>query len=164
MLAPLKDRSVLECDTDGASVDQAAESGAPFRPAVEAARDLHRLLKESRTRLLRGARESTKRIAALNNEVSGLSALCATYRQQLADYESGAAIIDMGRKLMQLSEKNDALNSGMHRMWTLERTIEAAHAEFEALHVEYARLSRERDALAQELCLSKLEQRALVRS
>lgn len=145
MLAPLKDRSVLECE---------AGEG----------RDLLRLLKESRTRLLRGAQESTRRIVALNNEVSGLSALCASYRQQLADYESGAAIIELGRKLMQLSEKNDALNSGMHRMWTLERTIEAAHAEFEALHVEYARLSRERDALAQELCLSKLEQRALVRS
>ena len=164
MLAPLKDRSVLECDAGGAPVDQPAESGAQFRPSLEEARDLRRLLKESRTRLVRGARESTQRIASLNNEVNSLSALCASYRQQLADYESGAAIIEMGRKLMQLSEKNDALNSGMHRMWTLERTIEAAHAEFEALHVEYARLAQERDALAQELCLSKPGQLAAVRS
>lgn len=58
---------------------------------------------------------------------------------------------------MQLSETNEQRNSDAHRVWTLERTIEAAHAE-------YSRLAQERDSLAAELCLSKLEQFAIIRS
>lgn len=127
------------------------------RAPAEEIEDLRRALRESRMRLRRSAWESTKRIAALNNEVSRLSSLCADYRQQIIYFESGAAIVELGSKLMQLSVRNDALNSVEHRVWTLERTIEAAHRE-------YARLSQERDALAQELCLSKLDQVVLARS
>lgn len=157
MLAPLKERSVQECDAGGPSVLRSDEAQVRCRTPAEEIEDLRRALRESRTRLRRSAWESTKRIAALNNEVSRLSSLCADYRQQMIHFESGAAIVELGSKLMQLSVQNDAFNSVEHRVWTLERTIEAAHRE-------YARLSQERDGLAQELCLSKLEQIALVRS
>lgn len=157
MLAPLKERSIQECDAGAPAVDQPTMNKTQFHSAVEEIQDLRRALKDSRNRLRRSAWESTTRIAALSNEVSRLSALCATYRQQLVHFESGVTIVELGCKLMQLSEKNDALKSDAHRVWTLERTIEAAHAE-------YSRLSQERDALAQELCLSKFEQFAIVRS
>lgn len=146
-----------ECDAGGPSVHRSGEAQMRGRAPDEEIEDLRRALRESRTRLRRSAWESTKRIAALNNEVSRLSSLCADYRQQMIHFESGAAIVELGSKLMQLSVKNDALNSVEHRVWTLERTIEAAHRE-------YARLSQERDELAQELCLSKLDQFVLARS
>jgi predicted nucleic acid-binding Zn-ribbon protein len=157
MLVPLKERSVQECGGGAPSALQTAEATVKFWNSAEETQDLRRALRESRTRLRRSAWESTKQIAALNNEVSRLSELCTSYRQQLARFESGVAIVELGCKLMQLSAEKDALDGVAHQVWTLERTIEAAHAEF-------TRLSQERDALAQELCLSKLEQRALVRS
>ena len=157
MLAPLKERSIQECDAGSPVVDQPTKSKTQFHSAVEEIQDLRRALKESRIRLRRSAWESTTRIAALSNEVSRLSALCTSFRQQVVRYESGVAIVELGCKLMQLSEKNEALNNDSYRVWTLERTIEAAHAE-------YCRLSLERDALMQELCLNKFEQFEIVRS
>lgn len=157
MLAPLKERSVQECDGGAPPVHQTGEATAKFRSSAEETQDLRRALRESRTRLRRSAWESTKQIAALNNEVSRLTELCSTYRQQITRFESGVAIVELGCKLMQLSIEKDALHGAAHRVWALERTIEAAHAE-------YARLSQERDALAQELCLSKLEAISVVRS
>jgi hypothetical protein len=157
MLAPLKERSVQECDGGAPSALQADEATAELRSPVEEMQDLRRALRESRTRLRRSALASTRQIAALNNEVGRLSELCADYRRQLARFESGVAIVELGCKLMQLSAEKDVLDDAVHRVWTLERTIEAAH-------VEYVRLSQERDALAQDLCLSKLEQIAVVRS
>lgn len=54
-------------------------------------------------------------------------------------------MVELGSKLMRLARENDAAT---RRVWTLERTIEAAHAES-------ARLAQERDTLARELHLSK---------
>lgn len=155
MLALLKERLVLEGEGSKAALHRRATDGGQFRSSDEEIRDLRLALRESRARLRCSALESTRRIAALSNEVSRLSALCASYRQQIFSYESGAAIVELGCKLMQLSEKNEQLSSDAHRLWTLERTIEAAHAE-------YSRLSRERDSLAEELSLNKLEQLAIV--
>lgn len=157
MLAPLKERSLIEAEGGGASLPRRMADEVQTRSTEEENRDLRLALREGRARLRRSALESTRRIAALNNEVSRLSALCASYRQQLVRYESGVAIVELGCKLMQLSEKNEQLSSDAHRLWTLERTIEAAHAE-------YSRLSRERDSLAEELSLSRLEQLPIVRS
>ncbi|UCV27772.1 hypothetical protein [Ferribacterium limneticum] len=155
MLALLKERLALEGEGGKAALHRRATDGGQFRSSDEEIRDLRLALRESRARLRRSALESTRRIAALSNEVSRLSVLCASYRQQIFSYESGAAIVELGCKLMQLSEKNEQLSSDAHRLWTLERTIEAAHAE-------YSRLSRERDSLAEELSLNKLEQLAIV--
>ena len=157
MLAPLKERSVQECDAGGAAIHPKAPDVVPYRSPDEEIQDLRQALRDSRARLRCSALDSTRRIAALNSEVRRLSERCADYRQQLARYESRAAIVELGCKLMQLSETNEQLNSDAHRVWTLERTIEAAHAE-------YSRLSQERDSLAAELSLSKLEQLAIIRS
>ncbi len=60
--------------------------------------------------------------------------------------ESGQSIIELGQKLMQLSELNEQLSDAAQRVWYLDKTLCAAHAECE-------RLSRERDALAGRVAL-----------
>ena len=78
------------------------------------------------------------------NEISRLKALNAGTAKRLADLESGHAIIELGRKLIELSEVNHTLSSAAQRVWCLEKTIQAAHDE-------YRRLSSERDALALQI-------------
>lgn len=157
MLAPLKERSLQECDGGTAPAIQTASSSEKRRSTAEEIQDLRCALRESRTRLRHSAWESTRQIAALSSEVNRLSALCSGYRQQLAHFESSVAIVELGCRLMQLNTEKEAFDSVAHRVRALERTIEAAHAE-------YTRLSRERDVLAQELCLRELEYIAIVRS
>lgn len=144
MLAPLKERAVHENDAGAGAVP--ARQGQSSRPPAEEIEDLRRALRDSRSRLRRGAWESTRQIAALNSELSRQQTLGATYRRQLAQYESGAAIIELGRRLMRLSDANQQLKSVAHRVWTLEKTVAAAHAE-------YQRVVAERDALARQLHL-----------
>lgn len=152
MLAPLKERAVRDNDA-GAGVGPAPSGEAPLvRALVTEIDDLRRALRESRSRLRRGAWESTRQIAALNAEVSRLQMQSAADRRQLARYESGAAIIELGRKLMQLSDANHQLNGVAHRVWTLEKTVAAAHDECQ-------RLAAARDALAQQLHLAGGERR-----
>lgn len=98
MLAPLNERSVLECDAGWAAPHQKAADAVPSGSPDEEIRDLRQALRDSRARLRRSALDSTRRIAALNNEVSRLSAMCTNYRQQLVHYESGAAIVELGCK------------------------------------------------------------------
>lgn len=148
MLAPLKERSLREGSSAASGSCRPATEKVETRSPAEEVADLQRALRESRRRLRRSAWESTKQITALNNEVSRLSTLCSGYRQQIAKLESGVAIIELARQLMQLSTENDALRSFAHQVWTQERTLQAAHEE-------YFRLAQERDALAWELRLAK---------
>lgn len=133
MLAPLEDCRILADD-----LDEAAEI-----------RDLRRALRESRLRLRRSAWQSTRQIAALNAEVSRLQALSEEQRRQLAEYASGAAIVDIGRKLMDLVEANDRLRATAQRVGLIERALAAAC-------VERQHLAAERDALAHELHQARL--------
>lgn len=148
MLAPLKERAWQESPSGASGTSGPATRQVETPAPGEEPGDLRRALRESRMRLRRSAWESTKQITALNNEVSRLSTLCASYRQQLVEPESGVAIIELARQLMQLSAENEALRSVAHRVWTQERTIQAAHEE-------YIRLAQERDALAHQLRLAK---------
>lgn len=157
MLAPLKERAVQECDGSAPSAIQVALSVETGQSPAEEIQDLRCALRECRTRLRRSAWESTRQITALNNEVNRLSALCAGYRQQLARFESGVAIAELGCRLMQLSPEKNAFDSVADRVRMLEQTITAAHTE-------YTRLSVERDVLVQELCLKEFEHIAIVRS
>lgn len=145
MLAPLEepDRELLgsaRIESEASRTRRACDDD----PEQEI-QDLRHALRESRHRLRRSAWESTRRIAALTNEVNRLSELCASLRDQLLHYESGVAIIELGRRLMQISHENEALGDTARRVWALERAVEAAHAE-------YLRLSHERDVLAAAAC------------
>lgn len=68
-------------------------------------------------------------------------AICA----RIAQLESGQAIIELGRQLMELREANEQLIVAAQRVWHMDKTICAAHRECE-------RLARERDDLAFRLC------------
>lgn len=138
MLAPLKDRSVIS---------SASEPTAPERPPCEIQteiEDLRLALRESRQRLRQGAWQSTRQITRLNAEVSRLQQLCHRYEQQLEDYASGVAIVELGQSLMRLSENNERLKQAAHRVWLLEKNLDAAHDACQQLAVE-------RDTLAFEL-------------
>ena len=92
----------------------------------------------------RSATQSAQKLIAQANEISRLKALNAYTAKRLAELESGHAIIELGRKLIELSEANHSLCGAAQRVWCLEKTIRAAHGE-------YQRLSSERDALALQM-------------
>ena len=98
-------------------------------------------LRQSRQTQRRSATISARKSVAQQNEINHLNAIVAAQRQRLADFESGQVMIELGRQLQQLSTSHDDLASTAQRVWQLEKTIRAAHAECE-------RLAGERDALA----------------
>ena len=132
MLAPLKNRAILEKEpADGSHPDDAERLK---RTQLEAEiSSLRQALRESRAALRRSATQSAQKLNAQANEIS-----------RLAELESGHAIIELGRKLIELSEANHSLCGAAQRVWCLEKTIRAAHGE-------YQRLSSERDALALQM-------------
>jgi hypothetical protein len=133
MLAPLKDRRLLTvrgCDEECAVEKEMTE--------------LRRALRASRLRLRHSALQSTSQIMGLNAEVARLQAMCERQAQQIARYAAGAVIVDLGRRLMELSEANSRLVNDSRRAVVLERVLGMTEAE-------RLRLSRERDALACEL-------------
>lgn len=144
MLAPLKNRALLEKEPEDAPADCSYPDDterlkhAQLEAEVSA---LRQALRESRAALRRSATQSTKKLIAQANEISRLKALNADTGKRRADLESGHAIIELGRKLIELSEANHSLCGAAQRVWCLEKTIRAAHGE-------YQRLSSERDALA----------------
>lgn len=133
MLAPLENRNVLTV------------RGCDEECAVEREmRELRRALRASRLRLRRSALRSTRQIMALNAEVSRLQAICTSQAARLERHASGAVVVDLGRKLVALSEANARLVEDSRRAAVLERVLGLAEAE-------RRRLSIERDALACQL-------------
>lgn len=143
MLAPLKNRSVLERDPADPQSDLAqlpdSESRQFARMASEIA-SLRQALRQSRQAQRKSATAAARQIVSQLNEINRLRALNAIQKQRLADFESGRAIIELGQKLIELSEDNRQLGATVQRVWFLEKTIAAAHTE-------YQRLSQERDLL-----------------
>lgn len=146
MLAPLKNRALLERDDGDPQADLSPLPNDTTGRRVAALESeiaaLRSALRQSRQTQRRSATISTKKIIAQLNEIDGLKAVVAAQRQRLADFESGQVMIELGHQLQQLSASNDDLSSAAQRVWHLEKTIRAAHAECE-------RLAGERDALVQ---------------
>lgn len=125
MLAPLKDRSILEREADDAP--DAAETLA-----------LRLALRQSRQAQKRAATLSTRQIVELTNAGNRLSEHNRQLQQRLDELENGQTLLALGQQLMALREENDALIAAAHRVWQLDRTLSAAHRECE-------RLARQRD-------------------
>lgn len=125
MLAPLKDRSILEREADDAP--DAAETQA-----------LRLALRQSRQAQKRAATLSTRQIVELTNAGNRLSEHNRQLQQRLDELENGQTLLALGQQLMALREENDALIAAAHRVWQLDRTLSAAHRECE-------RLARQRD-------------------
>lgn len=138
MLAPLENRNVLTV------------RGCDEECAVEREmRELRRALRASRLRLRRSALQGARQVMALKAELANLKLQCERQSVQIARYAAGAVIVDLGRKLMKLSEANAHLIEDSRRAVMLERVLGVTDAELR-------RVSRERDALAKQLvhCLN----------
>lgn len=138
MLAPLKDRSILEkLDVEASTV----EEGDVFSPEASELADLRRALKESRGRLRRSAWDSTRQICALHGQINHLESLCRSYEARLGRYASGVAMIEIGQELMRLTENNERLKNVAHRVLALEKQLTSALAAKELLSHECDRLA-----------------------
>lgn len=143
MLAPLKDRSVIERELNS---PRAHEGNPPNTAELFADnRWLRTALRQARQSQRRSATEAARRIVALTNDINRLEEQNAALRQRVEEFASGQAIVSLGQQLMTLREANEQLIAAAQRVWYLDKTLCAAHHECE-------RLARERDAAVARLC------------
>lgn len=144
MLAPLKDRAVLERDDDDPQRDLPPVEAYPSpdtgntRLASEIIA-LRLALRQSRRNQKRNATLAARKINNLSNEINRLAELNTKLQERLAEYESGQAVVRLGQQLMALHTANEELSAAAHRVWYLDKTLQAAHRECE-------RLANERDS------------------
>lgn len=81
----------------------------------------------------------------------------AALRARLEAYESGSAMIDIGRKLLSLQAANEELILVAQRGRTLEKALQAARDEALALASQRDRLATERDALERLLLADAID-------
>lgn len=129
MLAPLKDRRILERDDDDAEATALRAENQMLRQALKQARRMQK----------RSATQAAAKIAGLEQVNRDLADAENRLHVQLAAYESGQAVIALGQQLMEMRSRNDELSAGLRQVWALDRNLCAAHRECE-------RLARERDA------------------
>jgi hypothetical protein len=137
MLAPLKNRSLIEREptlTPEERVAHLESENLALRTA----------LRQSRQAQKRSATLAARQIVALTNDVSRLETLHRAARQRVEVLESGQAIVELGQRLMLLSEANAQLTEAAQRVWILDKTLCAAHEEC-------ARLANERDQAIRNL-------------
>lgn len=135
MLAPLENRHLLEREPLEADLlEQACLRIAQLegeKIALKLAlRDLRQALRRQKLAAIQAERER--------------KIVHETTQQRLEQLGSGESIIELGRKLMALEEKNARLENAAQKVWYLDKTLCAAHCECE-------RLAEERDALAKRL-------------
>ena len=91
-----------------------------------------------------------RRLAEREAELAGLAAAhdeAAALRERLAAFESGTAMVDMGRRLTQLAASNAQLLAAAERSRSLEASLSEAEAKAAMLARERGTLAVERDAL-----------------
>ena len=131
MLAPLKNRSLIEREPSLSAEERVAQ--------LESANlALRNALRQSRQAQKRSATLAARKIVAQDNEITRLETLHRAARERVEALESGQAIVELGQRLMALSEANAQLTDAAQRVWVLDKTLCAAHEEC-------ARLARERD-------------------
>lgn len=126
MLAPLKDRSILTRD----------EGNSPVSDAEHA---LRLALRQARQAQRRAATQGARQSIALTNEIARLTEQNRQLTNRLDELENGQTLVSLAQQLMSLRHENDALIAAAHRVWYLDRRLNAAHRECE-------RLARERDS------------------
>jgi hypothetical protein len=81
----------------------------------------------------------------------------ASLRERLAAFESGAAIVDMGRRLMAMTAANEELRAAADRGRALQAALGEAEARNASLSRERDQLAAERDALERLLLAGEVE-------
>jgi len=138
MLAPLENRAILErapSSTKDTRFAKLLRENLALRHALRQARSSR---KRQHTLQYTRQTEQAARIASLEAERDRL-------RLRLEQLESGQAIVELGRQLMEARDTNHQLTAAAQRVWHLDKTLCAAHRECE-------RLACERDHLALRLC------------
>lgn len=128
MLAPLKDRNLIERDSGRRTEAELDADNAALKLRLRQARQMQK----------RTATLSTRKIVELTNENHRLAELNRLLQKRLAELESGEAIVALGQQLMAIRQENDELLDAAKCVWFLDRTLGAARRECE-------RLARERD-------------------
>lgn len=128
MLAPLRDRNLIERETGRKPEADLHADNAALKLRLRQARQMQK----------RSATLSARKIVALTNDNLRLAELNRHLHKRLAELESGEAIVALGRQLMVVRQENDALHDAAQCVWLLDRTLCAARRECE-------RLARERD-------------------
>lgn len=131
MLAPLKDRSVLELDPGDAQSD-----AQPSEQQIEN-EELTFALRESRLALRRSAMISTTKIIEQANEINRLQLLNAALEKRLQALESGETLIQLSQKLMALTTQNEILSQATQRICRLDKALCIARSECDYLVQEY---------------------------
>lgn len=139
MLAPLENRAILEREP--------ANEDTGDHPLLAENRALRRALQQARSQRKRLLTLHAARLAGQAEHVDALQSECKTLRERLDRLESGQAIIELGRQLMEAREANQQLMAAAQRVWQLDKTLCAAQRECE-------RIACERDRLALRLCQS----------
>ncbi len=85
----------------------------------------------------------------------------AALQARLATFESGSAMMEMGRKLLSLQAANDQLLVAAQRGWALEQSLKVTHAEVQTLARERDQLVAERNALERLLLAGETDDSAV---
>lgn len=131
MLAPLKDRSILELDPG----DDLSFERTPLPDNDHA--ELVLALREARRALRLSAMTSTRKIIEQTNEIDRLNEQNAALTKRLNELESGVAITRLGQKLMSLTTRNEQLTSATERICFLDKALCLARTECDYLVQEY---------------------------
>jgi len=111
---------------------------------LKAAQEKQRMQQNSNEARLREQlqeyRTELDRLRPASEEVAKLQA-------RIEAFESGSAMMDMGRKLLSLQAANEELIVSAQRGWALEKTLKVAHDEAQLLARDREQLTAERDAL-----------------
>ncbi len=100
---------------------------------------------------LRNAMAEVERLRQSGGKVAALQA-------RISAFESGAAMTDMGRRLLSLTAANEQMRVAAERGRALEMALKAAHGESAVLVRERDELAAERDALERLLLVDETEE------
>jgi hypothetical protein len=129
MLALLEERSLVTREAP------AAADAAPARRTTEN-RALRQALRHSRQAMGRIATLGARKVVAQTNEFSRLQGLLDAARGRVAALESEQSIVELGQRLMALSEANERLAETARRVCLLDKTLGAARDERGSLACE----------------------------
>ncbi len=122
--------------------------------------ELASMLERERCERIAAEAELHRRLAAQGAERATCAAAraeAAVLRERLAVFESGTAMVDMGRRLMSLTASNTQLLAAADRSRTLENALKEAEDTAMAHARKREQLAAERDALEQLLLAGETE-------
>lgn len=111
--------------------------------ATAAMKRQHRQQTRAEAELRQQLHKAVAELESLRQSRDGMAALQA----RIAAFESGMAMMDMGRRLMSLTAANEQMRVAAERGRALEKALKAAHGEAMTLARERDELAVERDAL-----------------